>query len=74
MWVEQGTFLLRRVEEETTFGPAQDPRGEPTGGFRSTSVTDYDPQADVPLSDDDFRFDPGEGVGPGAMEEDDDFV
>jgi hypothetical protein len=49
LWIDRGTFLLRRIEESTQFET-----------FRTESVTTYQPAVDIPISDEELRFDPPE--------------
>jgi hypothetical protein len=50
LWLDRGTLLVRRIEEATRWE-----------AFRTEVVTDYQPEADVAVSDDELAFGaPGE--------------
>jgi hypothetical protein len=47
VWIEQGTFLVRRIEERTRFST-----------FQTEEVTTYEPRIEERLTDQQLRFDP----------------
>ncbi|MBN9520994.1 hypothetical protein J0H58_21140 [bacterium] len=47
LWVDRGTFLLRRIDESVRFET-----------FRTETVTTYEPQVGVRIPEEDLRFDP----------------
>ncbi len=47
VWVDRGTFLVRRVEEATRFET-----------FRTEEVTEYEPEVGVAVGEEELRFDP----------------
>jgi hypothetical protein len=53
LWVEKGTLLLRRIEEECRHGT-----------HRWETVTTYDLEVNIPIPDDHLEFDP-----PGSGED-----
>jgi hypothetical protein len=47
LWIDRGTFLIRRIEEYTQYET-----------YRSEEVTTYESAFSVPISEDELRFDP----------------
>jgi hypothetical protein len=47
VWIDRGSFLLRRIEECTQYET-----------FRTETVTTYDPAFGVPIGEDELNFDP----------------
>ena len=47
VWIDRGTLLVRRIEEETRFET-----------FSTEQVTEYAPEAGVAVGEDELRFDP----------------
>jgi hypothetical protein len=47
VWVDRGTFLIRRIEEATRFET-----------FRTEEVTEYEPAVGVAVREEELRFDP----------------
>jgi hypothetical protein len=47
LWVEKGSFLLRRIEQQDRFST-----------FRTDDVTTYEPRVGVRITEDQLRFDP----------------
>jgi hypothetical protein len=47
LWIDRGTFLLRRIEEHTRFET-----------FRTEQITTYEPVVGIPISEEELRFDP----------------
>jgi hypothetical protein len=47
VWVDRGTFLIRRIEEATQFET-----------FRTEEVTEYEPAVGVTVREEELRFDP----------------
>jgi hypothetical protein len=49
VWIDRGTLLVRRIQEETRFET-----------FRTENRTDYEPEIGVAITDRELRFDPPE--------------
>ena len=47
LWIDRGTFLIRRMEQQTQFDT-----------FRTEEVTTYEPAVGIQISEDELRFNP----------------
>jgi hypothetical protein len=56
MWIDRGTLLVRRIEEQVRFET-----------FRTEDVTTYEPAVGIHISESELRFDPPEGGGGSGL-------